>query len=268
MSVEKICKKETRALILSPKYWPLLLNFYWKSLKNTLPVQVFRASYFFCRHIDDVLDGDRYISSDPEQYVQDILKAMKIGHGGPEITELYRFATCHLVNMTLNGEKPEEHFRRVVQDAMLFDYQRAEERRVLTRQELEEYYQNTFAPVLDLALIIAGSSLRSKDIPEAISTQGHLYSIRDLDKDLPRGVINIPREELALSGIETITPLEKKDILRDSHLSRWLKKEVARHHKQLKPLRMRLRDEGSREVCLPLIHEMDLFCRLHTLGIL
>lgn len=268
MNVEKLCLQEACHLVTkSPKYWQLVFKVYLSTLRNALSAKVFRASYFFCRHIDDVLDGDRSVSGDPEDYVQSILSAMHSGQGGPEIVGLYRFAIGHLADMAKEGEDPARHFKRVIKDAMLFDYERAKNHRVLTVQELEQYYDDTFAPVMNLALMIAGSSQRSADLPESVSTQGHIYTIRDLEADLAQGIINIPAEELAKSNIDVHRPFGKDAVVADANLSRWISDEVSTHHRKLGFWKLRLADEGAKNVCLPLIWQMDIFCRLHKLGL-
>jgi len=268
MNVEKLCLQEAGHLVMrSPKYWQLVFKVYLSTLKNALSAKVFRASYFFCRHIDDVLDGDRAVTSDPKDYAESILTSMQEEGGGPEVVELYRFAISHLVDMAKEGEDPTQHFSRVIKNAMLFDYERAQNRHVLTAEELEQYYSDTFAPVMDLALMIAGSSQRSTDLPESVVTQGHIYTIRDLKADLSQGIINIPAEELARSTIAVDRPFGKQDVVRDPHLAKWITNEVSAHHKNLDLWKSRLVDEGAKTVCLPLIWQMDIFCRLHKLGL-
>ena len=213
------------------------------------------------------MDGDRHVSDDHEDYVQNILSAMNTKNGGPQIVELYRFAIGHLVNMARADENSEEYFKRVIKDAMLFDYERAQTRQVLTQEELEKYYNDTFSPVMDLALMIAGSSLRSADLPESVTTQGHIYTIRDIEQDLSQGIINIPAEVLADSGIDVNRPFGKNEVLADPNLSEWVKTEVEVHHAKLKKWKQHLTDKGAKEVCWPLILQMDIFCRLHKLGI-
>jgi len=114
--------------------------------------------------------------------------------------------------------------------------------------------------------MIAGSSLRSDDMPEAITTQGHLYSVRDLQADLKQGIVNIPKEELPPSQV--VAAFTDHDVASDPHVSQWIKREVATQHQLLKQWKRRLTDNGSREVCMPLIWEMDIYCRLHKLGII
>jgi hypothetical protein len=268
MSIERLCLEEAGHLVVrSPKYWQLVFTMYLSSLRDALSAKVLRASYFFCRHIDDVLDGDRYVSDDPKDYVYAILRAMHNESDGPEVVELYRFAVRHLISLANTRGEPDKLFRCVIEKAMLFDYKRAQTRRVLTGVELHQYYDDTFAPVMDLALMIAGSSLRSVDMPEAVNVQGHLYSVRDLDRDLRGGIINIPAEELAKSSINVGRPFGREEVLADPYLSKWVENEVRIYGEYLSGWRQKLTDSGARNVCIPLILQMEIFCRLYKLGL-
>lgn len=265
MSVDQICREEAFELVKrSPKYWLMVLSFYLKGIGNALPAKVFRAGYFFARHIDDVLDGDRpSITSDPKTYVESIVESMDASEGGPEIVELYRFTVKHLAAMVHADESPEAYFKRVIKDAMLFDYERAQERRILSSEELEQYYEDTFEPVMDIALIGTGSSMRCTDIPEAIWTQGHLYSIRDLSDDLSAGIINIPREVLEESSIDTSKPFSAEDAYADPVISKWVEDEIALAKTKLQDWLEKLEDEGARTVCLLLIRQLQVFCMIY-----
>lgn len=264
MSVDALCRQEAVELVSrSPKYWAMVLSFYMKGLKGALPAKVFRAAYFFCRHIDDVLDGDRTdFDGAPVEYVEAILTAMEEDEGGPSIVELYRFSVKHLVDMAKDDEEPKQHFERVIRDAMLFDHERGKERWILSREELEQYYRDTFEPVMDLALMIAGSELRAANMPESVRTQGHLYSIRDIDDDLSKGIINIPKEELEQSGLDLNEPFTGDDVRNDPHLRSWILKEIQVYEKELKTWAQKLTDEPSRQVSSLLIKQMQMSCLL------
>jgi len=73
---------------------------------------------------------------------------------------LCKFAIDSLKKITDKKEDPESYFIDVIEKAMIFDYERARERRVLTKNELEQYYKNAFAPVINIALMITKSQLR------------------------------------------------------------------------------------------------------------
>ncbi|PIN73759.1 hypothetical protein COV20_06080 [Candidatus Woesearchaeota archaeon CG10_big_fil_rev_8_21_14_0_10_45_16] len=267
MGVESICLREAAHLVKrSPKYWHLVGKLYLEGLANPHSAKVFRAAYFFCRHIDDVLDGDRSVTVNPEAYVRDILSAVENGHQGPPIVELYKFAIGPIKEMATETDDPKSYFIRVIKDAMLFDFERAKERRVLTRDEIEQYYDDTFTPVTNIALIIAGSQQRIRDVPEMVTTQGHIYTIRDLTRDLEQGIINVPSEELQEAGLNG-KHLSYDVVRRNPVLSSWMDNEVERYSGELKVAREKLSDAASRKVCFPLIWQMNTYCKLYQLGL-
>lgn len=265
MGVENICLKEAAHLVRrDPKYWIMVSHMYLAGLKTPLQSRVFRAAYFFCRHLDDVLDGDREISGDPENYVCTILDGMDGKNRAPKIVDLYKFVIGKLGN---NGmDNPQRDFREII-GVMLFDYARSKDRRVLTRQELEHYFNRTFVPVLNISLQIAESELRGNDLPGMVSTMGHLYSIRDMQIDLSRGIINVPQEELELSGLNG--SVSYGGFHKNGHLSRWMDCEVREYRRVLNDCKDRLsgeRDRSSRRICFPLIGAMERYCERYLRG--
>jgi len=265
MGVETICLQEAIHLVRrDPKYWIVVIHMYLAGLRNPVQSRVVRAAYFFCRHTDDVLDGDRKISEDPEYYVYSILKGMYKGNRTPKIVSLYHFVIDRIGS---NGvDNPQQDFRDVI-GVMLFDYERSKDRRVLTKKELDAYFSRTFVPVLNIGLQIGNSRLRGSDLSEMVLTMGHIYSIRDMKKDLPRGVINIPLEELELSDLSD--SLSYDSVCNDSHLLEWMNSEVREYSGVLNDCRDRLKKEGdqnSRRICSPLIGAMERYCEKYFRG--
>lgn len=265
MGVEAICLNEASHLVRrDPKYWKIVSHMYLAELRNPLQSRVFRAAYFFCRHIDDVLDGDRKITDNPEGYVHSIIAGMDGKGNAPRIVDLYEFAISKLGG---NGaDNPQRDFRRVI-DVMLFDYERARDRRVLTKRDLNNYFSNTFVPVLNISLQIGDSNLRGCDVPEIVSTMGHLYSIRDLEVDLSKGIVNIPQEELELSSLKSSISYE--GVCSDSHLLRWMDCEVREYRRILSSCRGRLTERGdgsSKRICFPLVGAMERYCERYLRG--
>ena len=266
MGVESICLREAVHLAKrSVKYWHLIGKLYGESVRDLRAAKVFRAAYFFCRHIDDVLDWDRTVTSDPEEYVYTLLHAMETGQRGPPILALYTFAIRSLKEMASEKDNPEFYFTQVIRDAMLFDYERAKNKKVLTREELERYYDATFIPVMNIALLIAGSRQRIEDIPEMITTQGHIYSVRDLKRDLGQGIVNIPQEELARAGLKS-GAFSYESITRNPFLLSWMDNEIRTYQKELHLAKEKIGDAASRRVCSPLILQMEIYCALYRLG--
>lgn len=156
-----------------------------------------RAAFFFFRNQDDALDGDRKDIKNPLAHVLACRQQIASGKytGNPQIAGLAKFAIRSLQRKSKKGDNPKQYFLDGI-DVMLFDYHRAKTRAVLTAKELKDYYQRTFFPVINLMLIGLGSGLRAKDIPQLSFCQGRIYTIRDLDQDWTKGIINIPKEVL------------------------------------------------------------------------
>ncbi len=214
MKNAKLILKETGLLALkSPKYWTIIYHVLKAYFGQSKQVEVFLSSYLFSRHIDDVLDLDRKIDEDPEVYVREILEAMEGRGTGPEIVKLYRFAIVHLTEMARESDNPQESFKRMIEKGMLLDYHRAKARQILTTPELNQYFKDSFEPVFDLLLMIAGSEQRAKDVPEAALASGMIYSVRDIRRDLEVGIINIPSEVLSSSSLHGSNQFDKQDVL-------------------------------------------------------
>lgn len=196
MAVERLAATESaRLLIHEPrKYAGLVAGLYLLSLKDCDVGNVTRASYLFVRHIDDLLDESKQ-SDEKLPYVLTLRNEIVSNTftKNPKISTLVQYSLDILERKARPEDNPRQDFVSVI-DAMVFDYNRAGERRVLSKQELENYYHDTFFPVVNIALIGLGSQFRAIDIPELSYGQGRVFTVRDLEEDWQRGVINIPKE--------------------------------------------------------------------------
>ncbi len=263
MGIETICLQEAAHLIKRDLIRSGVVScMYLAGIINPTQAKICRSAYFFFRHIDDVLDGDRKISTDPKDYVHSILEEINGNNHGPKIIELYNYFMERIEDYKRDGDNPEEDSRKII-EIMLFDYQRSKEKTVYSRRELEEYFKRVYVPVMNISLMIARSQLRGKNIPEMVSIIGHLYSIRDMEIDLPRGIINIPIEELEQSGLKEDDYIDYTSVKNDSDLSRWIDCEVGDYYDFLTYYKHKLKqqgDRGSRRICFPLIRGMKYFC--------
>ncbi len=259
MGVETTCLKEAAHLAKRDmKYWIVVGHLYLSGLFKPKQAKTVRSAYFFCRHIDDVLDGDRTISEDPEDYAYAILDSIERGGNKPKIMELYNYAIKNIEPR--NGDKPKEDFKEVI-NVMIFDYCRSKFGAVFSSEELDDYFNKTFEHVLNLSFMISGSNLRGKDIPEIVSSMGHIYSIRDMETDISRKIINIPSEELQMAGINGDISYEK--IRNNRYLLDWIDNEILLGLDSLDVCRQKLdnADKASRKVCLPLVGAMERYCK-------
>ncbi len=221
------------------KYLRGVGGMYLLSVKGYELGQIARASFFFFRNLDDALDGDRKDIKNPLSHILACREQISSGQysGKPQIVNLAKFAIERLQKKSKKGDNPKQNFLDEI-DIMLFDYHRARKREMLTLKQLKSYYQHTFFPVVNLTLIGLGSKLRAGDIAELSLCQGRVYTIRDLDQDWARGVINIPKEVLRQAQL---TPNASVQKVRSSQtVKKWFRNEVLECQKDLEILREKL----------------------------
>lgn len=203
----------------------LTLGLYALTLKGRELGKVARASYFFVRHLDDLLDGELDVGADPVEYATDLKEQVKTGAFNAKwpISKLAAYSLPVLESKAKYGDDPRDEFVRVI-DAMLFDHYRRHDRRVLNNSELRYYYQESLDPGLNLLLIGLGSNLRAKDIPDFSPCLGRLYSLRDMQKDWQLGIINIPDNILREGMLSQHATYQQ--VASSSFISEWAEREI------------------------------------------
>lgn len=214
------------------KYVRGIGGMYLISIKGFELGRLARALFFFFRNIDDVLDGDRKEVKNPTSYVLNCRKQILSGKykESPKIISLAKFAIEKLQKKSKKGDNPKKDFLDEI-DVILFDHQRAKKKKILTRKELNEYYKKTFIPVINLILIALNSKLRAKDILELTFCQGIVYTIRDLEVDWSRGVINLPKEILKKAKLTTTSNIQ--ELKSNPVIKNWFRNEISRCQKDL-----------------------------------
>lgn len=264
MNVEKLVAKEAIGLLRrKPSKFNHVLGTYLVSFFDCEIGRAGRAAYFFVRHIDDLLDGDRKLKNGKTlDYVTSLRSQIEAGvyTGEPEIIELVAHSLPVLEKKAQPPDSPRQDFLDVI-DAMVFDHQRAKKRRVLTAEQLKIYYQQTFFPVINLMLIGLGSKFRACDIPELSFCQGRVYTIRDLQSDWNAGIINIPEEILNGAGLTAHSSY--KDVIQ-SPVQTWFQAELMDCERELLSLKSKLdaSDEKlTKKMCGGLINPMLKFIK-------
>lgn len=222
----RLAKKDT------PSHVTLVLGLYAASCKERELGKVARSSYFFMRRLDDILDGDLKIKGNPLAMALHLRAQIDMDTlaNRPGLAEMAKYSIRTLEKRGRKGDNPKADFLEAV-DSMIFDYGRSQERLVLTQQELADYYQHTFSPVVNILLIGLKSELRATDMPEIASTQGRLYTLRDIEKDWPRGTINIPAEVLEEAKLTGESKLA--DVKASAEVKNWAQAECRENLKDL-----------------------------------
>lgn len=100
-------------------------------------------------------------------------------------------------------------------------------RRVTTAAGLAEHHRRTFFLSLDLTLQLAGAGLRAGDTPELVDALSWCSPVRDLGKDLQKGLINLPAEVIAEAGWTGREP-GLEPLLDTPAVRQWLREEHRR----------------------------------------
>ena len=179
-------------------------------------------SYYACRRVDDVADGDRDLPPGFENFYEWIAYLRNhINTGGKNIPKaptadyLLKQAIVRLER----EQRPTDNIRGEFNgflDAMTVEYERRINRSVLSAQELEEVNRNSFGHAHNMALIAIRSRTRAPDVPQLPQLQGRLYAIADLETELRRGICNIPAEVLETSGLGLPALMEQPELVKDN----------------------------------------------------
>ena len=213
----------TRILAL-PISAPAEVSFY----KSAAP------SYMLGRVTDDMADGDLDPKAFGYENFPEYVKAAKsqIRNGSVEVKR--DFTLDFLLKYTLENlerdQKPGDDVRQdwdMFLDAMLVEYDRRVNHRVLSKKELETIDDNSFSYAHNIMLIALRSKKRFKDIEEIAQLQGKIFALADLKPELALFTCKIPKgilEEAKIDGEELMNNpnlLDGNEVIR-----RWMKEEL------------------------------------------
>lgn len=234
----RLAKKDT------PSHVTLVLGLYALSCKERELGQVARASYFFMRQMDDILDGDLQIRGNPLALAQSVRQQIESEDYNDKLglAVLAKYSIDALRVRARSSDDPKGDFLQAV-DSMIFDHERSKERKALTQQDLDDHYWKSFSPVVNLLLIGFRSKLRASDIPTLSIAQGRLYALRDIQTDWPRGTINVPQEVLSESRLSPSSSLD--DLKSNPCLQEWFKEECRSSINELAALQEFLVQNGE-----------------------
>ncbi|MCE7990933.1 MAG: squalene/phytoene synthase family protein [Roseivirga sp.] len=176
---------------------------YWLGASGIYPAA--KPTYFFCRYVDDLADGDRQL---PDCYADfsDFTVRMKQLVEQPETKDLRDIelvladAIKKLTRKSANTQVVKKELVAFL-DSMLIDYDRRIHSSILSQQELDQLYDSSFSSVLQLTFIGTGTVLPREYITQLGLIQGKLYALQDLHEDLTAGIINLPGELITDIGL-------------------------------------------------------------------
>ncbi len=166
-------------------------------------------AYMLGRATDDMADGDL----DPKVFgyenFPEYVKAAK-GQIRNRNAEVKRdFTLDFLLKYTLENlerdQKPGDDVRQdwdMFLDAMLVEYDRRVNHKILTKAELKTIDDNSFSYAHNIMLIALRSKTRFKDIEEIAQLQGKIFALADLKSELALFTCKIPKEILEEAQID------------------------------------------------------------------
>lgn len=164
-----------------------------------------KPTYFFCRYVDDLADGDRELPSRYKEF-SSFIKQMNRLVQNPEVKGLQGIelvlvdALRKLIRKSSNPVLVKKELTSFL-ESMLTDYNRRLGHTLLSQSALDELYDNSFSSVLQLTFVGTGTELEREHIRHLGLIQGKLYALQDLDEDLAAGIINVPEELIKKTGL-------------------------------------------------------------------
>lgn len=197
LRIEALCLRELWQFARRhPRYLRVFFALFRASIPHWRRTRPLRVAYCLAQHADDVLDGDRRVTEEPEAHVRSILRVLEgSAHPGPG-TVAEQLAAFLATELDAEARREMSELLEV----LIEDRRRMDARRTTTAPALAEHHRKTFFFSLDLAFRLADSRLRAGDAPELIEALSWCSPVRDLDEDLGKGLINIPEEVLAEAG--------------------------------------------------------------------
>lgn len=239
----EVAKEAWGIIKTRPDQFKTIAGLYLLSIAGKEKGYVTRTSVIPMRNIDDWLDGDLKIENPLDQAL-DLRRQIETGEFNEEDPNamMLRSSLEILERKALPNDNPRQDFLDLT-DAMIFDYERQEERRVLTTEELEDYFLGTFNTWVNIMLLGLDSKFRSNDIPALSYSQGWIYSMRDLPIDWERGVVNIPQEILTEARLKPDCSLE--ELLGNERVLHWFNQSLSLLKPELLLLRKQLKRCGE-----------------------
>lgn len=221
------------------------------------------SCYHMFREIDDILDGDKEVpdATNPRAYIKSIRSQLATRNfdQNTKLATLARYSLETLESRVTRSEDNPQADILLSIDSMIFDYDRAQERNVLSAQEIHTYYENSFFPVVNLMLIGLQSQIRVIDIPGIALAQPRVYSIRDLAIDWQRGILNVPAEILMQAQLSSNSSVE--EVQQSPLISEWQTEEVSKARNEANEARkvlLSIKNERTTQLmCQKLLNTVD-----------
>ncbi len=180
--------------------------------------RLLRTGFCALQAIDDLLDGDRPCTGEP----LDVVHALRAQIETREFSgdPLSRLVAAFVADLeAVGGQAAVGDAVRLI-EVMERDRRRQLAGELMDGDTLRAHHRETFTLSLDLMLLAGRCDLRANDVPELVDALGWCSTVRDLDEDLAKGLVNIPSEVVA--SVPSTVPCSWPTLADDAHVRAWL----------------------------------------------
>lgn len=228
--IELLCLREfVRFARRRLRYVVICLALYRASLGRFSERRILRTGFCLLQSVDDLLDGDRPSEQEPLEVVDQLVRELESRRFGSD--PLSRLGSAFVDDLQrIEKGRPAMGLSEAIEliRHMQTDRRRVLEGRLMTEQELREHHRGTFSRSVNLMLLAAGSPLRASDCPALIDAFGWCSTMRDLEEDLARGLVNIPREVVDCARNQGVEDLSFQSLCPSAPVRDWMLRELAR----------------------------------------
>ena len=228
------------------RYVVVFLLVYYHSLFRWRATRAVRFGYALAQHVDDVLDGDYPMRGEPLEVVDDL-----IGQFESQCftaSDIGNLARCVHQELAALQREPDDPVAELLQlfRVMRFDRERVRDGILSSSEALDNQHWQTFFHSLNLLLIVARADLRAKDVTELVKAFGWCSTLRDLEEDVGRGLINIPSDVVDAARCEGATSLSYSQLSAAPAVRHWIQELHVTGKRHLENFDCQLRVLGNR----------------------
>lgn len=228
--MEWLCFKQHVFFSLRNKRYLLIaITQYFYSLISWRQARSLRYTFCTLQLIDDYLDGDRACPVEPLVYLEHLKKGIASKtFDQSDLQQMTKFFLIRTEKIPQMGAEARKAFDELI-EIMMADRKRVLSKTNYTSRELQYHHHTTFRYSLDIVLMALESPLRSESMPEILDIFGWCSTVRDLEEDLDKSLINIPSEITAQVPGFMQLPTDKK--IQAAPVKNWLIQETLKAEK-------------------------------------
>jgi membrane-associated phospholipid phosphatase/phytoene/squalene synthetase len=233
------------------RYLVVAIIIYRYSLFRWREMRVIRVGFCLLQHIDDILDGDRPCPGEPADVADEILGQMEEGvFGESPLACLARCMWEETGRFQTEYDNPRSDVLTLIR-LMQRDRFRVRDKLLLSRNELIEHHRQTFYYAVNLMLTLGGAEIRARDAPDLIEAFGWCSTMRDLQEDIEKGLVNLPASVIDAARSQGLDTIEYASVVKAPVVKEWMRDQYRRATQHLDRFEHELvRLQGKRGVAI------------------